>query len=723
MNDFLELKGSKRLITTLVLSFVLLAGTIIATLTEGQKQQEAIQWRRHSDNVIKNAQNLMIELSSHQKHYVRNKYFEIDNDPKIFEKKALIEKLVEELSLQVADSEIPHLKVGDIQKNLQDYFAYILQHLELEDENDLNQSIFISDEYVLDINMKIREFVDLERDILSQRERRANALFYQNQMISSASIFLAFIILGLVIYFLRKNLVARARNEVKLSAESLKNREEADMKSTFLANMSHEIRTPMNGIIGLSGLLLGEKLTETQRGYVQLIRESGLNMLALLNNILDYSKIEAGKIALEEANFEFHSLVQSVHSVFQFEAREKEIDLTFTIDSKIPSHLRGDSLRLRQILTNLIGNALKFTHKGSVSTVIHIVQDRESERDLVLRFEIRDTGMGIDRSQVHLLFHKFYQTDATTTREFGGTGLGLALCKEFVELMGGEIGVESQKNKGTTFWFEIPLRKGEASPFTQKSDQIVCLDEAIVKVKILIAEDNLINQKVFFSMLNTVGLNCEIVDNGALAVERVKKGDIDLVLMDCHMPIMDGFEASQKIRNLSSPFNEIPIIAITANAMKGDREKCLSYGMSDYLPKPIVFEELIQKINEYAKINIEKKNAETPEAVDYLSRWEELLSIGGEGFLSEVFQAFLVDVPFKVEQIQKMFEDSADHVEVKGVVHSLKSDFRNLGFKEAGNLLQSIEDNDGFLVEQNLSAIKLYAQEAIEKIEAYQKGI
>lgn len=723
MNKFLVFKGSKRIGFTLIISFVLLAGTIVATLTQGQKQQEAIDWRRHSDNVIKNAQSLMIDLSSLQKYYVRNKYFDIENDPKIFEKKEQIEKLVKDLTSQVSDNSITQSKIIEIEKELQAYFSYIIKKIESKGEDDLNQSIFISDEFIVRINTKMRDFIDLERELLMVREQTANELFTQNQRISITSILLSFIILVIVITFLRKNIVSMAKNEVKLFAENLKSREEADIKTTFLANMSHEIRTPMNGIIGISGLLLGEKLTETQRGYAQVIREAALNLLTLLNNILDYSKIEAGKIAIEEVNFEFHSLVQSVHSVFQFEAKEKDLELNFNIDPKIPTHLKGDSLRLRQILTNLVGNALKFTHKGFVTTTISLISESETDSDILLKFEVQDTGRGIDKGQQDNLFKKFYQTDATTTREYGGTGLGLALCKEFVELLGGAIGVESKLNKGTTFWFEIPFRRGEASPFTKKSDQIICLEEGIVEVKILIAEDNLINQKVFQSMLKTVGLKCEIVDNGAQAVERVKKGDVDIILMDCHMPIMDGFEASQKIRELEAPMNATPIIAITANAMKGDREKCLSHGMNDYLPKPIIFEDLIQKINEYAKITIEKKKSDTELADDYLSRWQELLSIGGEAFLEDVFKTFLDDVPAKVANIKKFFEVSAEHTEVKAVAHSLKSDFRNLGFKEAGNLLQSIEDNDGFLVEKNLTALEAFATEAIEKINNYKAGI
>lgn len=714
-NMITAFKGSKRLIATMLVSFILLSATIIVILTQIHEQQEAIRWRRHSDQVIKTAQSLLIELSLVQKSYVRLRFFNQGQSEQFKLQQLGVSAYAESLKSLVLDNEQIALLIDEVQRQISDYLLYLQR--DIHNSIDENENVEVSDLMIDVLYKEIIGLIELERNLLVEREEIANSLFKKNQYVGIFSVLLSFIILAIAIYFLRKNIIHRVQSEKKLSDENIKNKEVADIKTTFLANMSHEIRTPMNGILGLSGLLLREPLSETQMNYAQLIRESALNMLTLLNNILDFSKLEVGKIFLEKSEFEFLSLMQSVRSSFEFEAKEKGLELRLNLIDEIPNHLRGDSLRLRQILTNFIGNALKFTEKGMVE--IKVLRIFSDDKCVKLRFEIIDTGTGMTLDQQAGLFEKFYQADSTTTRQYGGSGLGLALCKEFVELMGGEIGVKSQPGSGSNFWFEITFDLGVPSPFKVKETEFFCFDEKLKHLRILIAEDNLINQKVFSSMLKTAGLDCEIVDNGALAVEKIKEGKFHLVLMDCHMPVMDGFEASRRIRELEKPQSEIPIIAITANAMKGDREKCLINGMTDYLPKPIIFDDLLKKINEYANVSTVLIKEVDYRPTGHLLRWQELTSIGGAEFLEEILKTFQKEVPAKIEHLINLIEDNSSGEEISEIAHSLKSDFNNLGFVDAGTYLQTVENLN---IDPSLKVkdvLPFYCDEALRIIENY----
>ncbi|MBF0266876.1 MAG: response regulator [Gammaproteobacteria bacterium] len=362
-------------------------------------------------------------------------------------------------------------------------------------------------------------------------------------------------------------------------------------KSEFLANMSHEIRTPMNGIIGMTHLALQQKLDEKPKSFIEKANISAENLLVIINDILDFSKIEAGKLDLEINPFKFKDVLDNTVAIIQLKAEEKKLQLAVHLELGFNRDFYGDSLRISQILINLANNAVKFTENGG-AIEIKIKLDKETEEHIYICCSVKDTGVGISPENQKKLFKSFSQADASTTREYGGTGLGLTISSKLVELMGGRIWMESEEGKGSTFHFTIKLNKQgketleTTSAIESKPIKINQAKEQLKDCKILLVEDNEINQELAVELLMMNGIDVETANNGAEAIELLKNNEFDGVLMDCQMPVMDGYQATDKIRN-QEQFKDLPVIALTANAMKQDIEKVLSVGMNDHIAKPI----------------------------------------------------------------------------------------------------------------------------------------
>ncbi|RMG16060.1 MAG: response regulator [Bacteroidetes bacterium] len=386
--------------------------------------------------------------------------------------------------------------------------------------------------------------------------------------------------------------------------ELIQAKEKAEMaavaKAQFLSTMSHEIRTPMNAVIGMTNILLQENPREDQLDHLKILKFSGENLLVLINDILDFSKIEAGKISLEQIDFNLKELVFSIKESLQFKAEEQKTVLSVFVDPAIPDMVTGDPVRLSQILTNLVNNAIKFTQNGRVKLELNLLE--ASKDQLRIHFEVSDTGIGIPEDKIEHIFDSFSQADSDTTRKFGGTGLGLAITRRLLHLQQSDIYVTSTVGEGSTFYFELNFTKSRQQPPLPHSGPAAPVptepQQSLEGIQVLLVEDNRVNQLVARKFLKKWGIEVDIAENGKIAVEKVVSRQYDLVLMDLQMPEMDGFEATERIREMEDAyFRTLPIIALTASAMQPIREEVEKVGMNDYVSKPFNPSELYQKMS------------------------------------------------------------------------------------------------------------------------------
>ncbi|MFN5357129.1 MAG: response regulator [Bacteroidota bacterium] len=385
-----------------------------------------------------------------------------------------------------------------------------------------------------------------------------------------------------------KSNLSRAVQEKETAEES------ARFKQQFLANMSHEIRTPLNAVVGMTNLLLDKQPREDQLRYLNAMRQASNNLLNIINDILDISKIEAGKILIEDIDFDLQETVDGVYQTLHLKAEEKKLNLGYSIKPEVPAWLKGDPTRLTQVLINLTGNAIKFTPEGgNVDVITSLDQDADGNW---LRFEVKDTGIGIAADQLDKIFESFSQESSDTTRKFGGTGLGLTISRQLVELMGGSLQVSSVKGEGTTFWFRLPCREGQA----KATAKTIAPQRQSEKLTVLLAEDQPMNQMVAVDTLESLfpGIEVDVADNGQIAVDKAGIRTYDLIFMDVHMPVMDGYTATRTIRGSAGPNAATPILALTANAVKEEIDRCLESGMNRHLAKPFEPEKLRQAIIE-----------------------------------------------------------------------------------------------------------------------------
>jgi PAS domain S-box-containing protein len=507
------------------------------------------------------------------------------------------------------------------------------------------------------------------------------------------------------------DVTSEAGAEAAMSDARDKATEASQLKSDFLANMSHEIRTPMNGVIGMTDLLLETDLDDRQRDYAETVRTSGEALLTIIDHILDFSRVEAGKLEIEDIEFSPGSIVEGVVDLLEGPAQIKGLKLSASIDDSLPAFVSGDPGRVRQVLINLIGNAIKFTQVGEIS--IRALETEHIDDESVIRFEVSDSGVGIAPDKIAVIFHPFVQADTSTSRKYGGTGLGLAISGQLVSLMGGDCGVSSRLGEGSDFWFTIRVHvQTEPSQFDRPSpNEAEPTSTRPRSVRqgasghILVAEDNPVNQLVASAMLESLGYSVDLVADGAEVVKVANSKRYDAILMDCQMPVLDGYEASTEIRRMHGDSHRTPIIAVTASAMASDKKRCLAAGMDDYLTKPLTLRALATMLARWAPVGsdvsesvdslesepgdeVEKleppatRAALDPEVVDRLVRMGKS---SGDDLMGQLTTLFLEDADIRLDALRKGLAGE-DASAVTRSAHILGGASANLGARSLADM-------------------------------------
>ncbi len=483
----------------------------------------------------------------------------------------------------------------------------------------------------------------------------------------------------------------------KKDAEELLRAQKA--KEQFLANISHEIRTPINGIAGMANLLSKNPSAEEQVTYLNAIKSASENLKVIINDILDLASIDSGKLKFEKIGFNLKNLLTSLINAFAFQAHEKGLTLTFHLEEKVDTILIGDPVRLNQILINLISNAIKFTHTGSIR--IDCSVENQTKQRCVTQFQITDTGIGIPQDKLKTIFESFSQADESVTRKYGGTGLGLTISKQLTELQQGTIKVKSEEDKGSIFSVSIPYTIGSTSDVAKTSLHIQknkTIQNSLKGLKVLLVEDNDINRLYASSILKTWGCLLEMAENGYVAIVKLKNSHFDIVLMDIQMPVMDGFEATKAIRAGDVSKNKIPIIALTANATKKDVEKCLETGMNDCISKPFTPEDLFQALVKHSSTatgttKLKSVQSKSPNLIDKPDlSYLRAVSNGNENFVLDMVTTMKESLPKSIVEIQEALRKN-DYSRLSKALHKIGPSLPMMGLDELKIELVNIEDD------------------------------
>lgn len=720
-------------------SFVVMAGVHFfsqKSLGDSNKQREALDQGYIISAKLKEMENFMLASESNMQQYFHSRDHRYLRE---IERNMLeAQRCFDEIEAIVLGQQMPFTEsFTDLRNVFDDRLAFshnLLDSFKLNGRERATQ--FLQNEKADIFNVKFstaveafqqEEGIDLSRQMQENREQKTKSILIDN---------LAFLVAIGVLLMALLYLLASLRKRMKMYDALLQAKEDveksAQVKEQFLANMSHEIRTPLQAILGYSNLLAKEKLADKQVGYVDSIRTAGENLLTIVNDILDVSKIEAGMIRLEEVPFSVSGLMHSVVNMFEASAKKKGLELHFQQKKFFADTLIGDPTRLTQVMVNLIGNAIKFTDKGR----IEIIADGQETglNQLTLKVAVKDTGIGIAQEQLPHVFGRFEQADNKVTRVYGGSGLGLFISKQLVELQGGKIGVESEPGKGSTFFFEIPyaIASEKTAQRATNGNGMVELNGHFENIKILLVEDNLMNQRVVGSFLEEWGMGYDLAENGKVAIQRLEENEYDLVLMDVQMPEMDGYSATEYIRENMGL--QTPIIAMTAHAMAGEREKAISHGMNEYISKPIRQDDLYKLIGRFVPLNRKRKPVAHEnhdpqwQATDHpsdglLIDYNFLLqsSNGKKEYLKNILDIFLRQAPAELQNLHKALAEK-DFAAAGKIAHGMKSTVGYAGLDGSLRpLLEQMEKSakespDEEQLNQLFSELEESMAKAIEKV-------
>ncbi len=662
-----------------------------------------------------------------------------------------ISKITREIKYSPQNTKDYHLALVNLKSKLHDTEQQLNKLAGLVIERDMVKTFGTSTAFKKTIG-RIKIFLKLSDSYFIRTREDANQLYYEGSQrllalqsriadkkklyYSIEAILIIFIVAAVLGSCL---LIARQIEEInKRLTRAKQDAEKATRaKSEFLANMSHEIRTPMNGIIGMSRLALETRLDKKQHHLISNVMYSSEHLLGLLNDILDFSKIEAGQLILESQDFSLEAMFDHLISGLSFLAEEKHITLENKTDfTTVPAFIRADELRLRQILVNLTGNAIKFTDQGGVTINTHI--ENQTDDGITLKFSVADTGMGIDPAKQKLIFNSFSQADTSTAREFGGSGLGLSICKQLVEMMGGEIWLESRNGSGSIFYFTVVVQQGDE---ILKTIEKTSRDAEYKQLHVLLVEDNKINQELARIVLENSDHRVKVANNGIEALKMMAEDDFDVVLMDVQMPQMDGLTATTIIRQcekgqtgkreetreiearLVKQLNgrHIPIIAMTANAMSGDRQKCLNAGMDDYLTKPFMPKDLYKTLNRLSlhdrsgvKLQIEDKSRSTlPVDKQIIHHLQQTYGLD-DADIEKILDSSRTNISQILTAINTARE-SNDTENLHRLAHSLKGVLLQIGLDELARQTEKFE--------HDVAAGNLYGQESISSLIGHIEGL